>query len=398
VTREAGRASPAVTLALCFAAAMVEGFDIQAAGVAARGMGAAFALDPGELGLVLAASPLGLLFGAALGGRLADRVGRKGSLIASVAVFGLFTLGTALSSGGEALLVMRFLTGLGLGGALPNLIALSAEAAARRNRTTLVAVMAAGMPVGGVLAALTGLASGDWRGVFWIGGAAPLALAALLWLALPESRRFQEAKAAGATRVPLAEALFGQGRALTTLLLGAAFFATLLILYLLQNWLPSLMQDRGFSRPQAAAIQAAFNVGGAAGAMALGWLIDRGARRWVIAGAYAGAAASLLALAAIGSDLTQAALTAGMVGVFVTGSQLALYGLAPHHYATAIRGTGVGAAVALGRAGAVSGPLFAAALVGAGEGAAEVLRALLPVVVVAGAAAVAVTFRPRVDD
>lgn len=393
-TRRAG-----LTLGLCFLAAMVEGFDIQAAGVAAKGMGASFALNPERLGYVLAASPFGLLFGAALGGRLADRIGRKASLIGSMAVFGLFTLGTALSPNGDMLLAMRFLTGLGLGGALPNLIALSAEAADRRNRTTVVAVMAAGMPVGGVLAALTGLFGGaDWRTVFWIGGAAPLLLGLVLLAALPESRRFQQAKASGETRMPLARALFAEGRALTTVLLGAAFFATLLILYLLQNWLPSLMQGRGFSRTDAAAIQAAFNVGGAAGAMALGWLLDRGARRVVVAGAYLGAAASLLALAAIGGDLMQAALVAGVVGVFVTGSQLALYGLAPHHYATAIRGTGVGAAVALGRAGAVFGPLLAAALIGAGEGAAGVLRAMLPIVAVAGIAALAVTFRPRVED
>src|SRR5688572_24170781 len=119
------RRSAALTIALCIGAAMIEGLDIQSAGVAAPRMGPEFGLDATALGNVLAASPFGLLIGAALGGRLADRFGRKTVLIGSMIAFGLFTLGTALATGYHSLLVMRLLTGLGLGGALPNLIALT---------------------------------------------------------------------------------------------------------------------------------------------------------------------------------------------------------------------------------------------------------------------------------
>jgi AAHS family 3-hydroxyphenylpropionic acid transporter len=395
------RRSAALTIAFCIGAAMIEGFDIQSAGVAAPRMGPEFGLDPKSLGYVLAASPLGLLIGAALGGRLADRLGRKTVLIGSMLAFGAFTLGTGLADGYQSLLVMRLLTGLGLGGALPNLIALTAEAVGHRRRNLLVSMTAAGMPLGGIVPSLLAVSfpgAEAWRLIFWVGGVAPIGLAILMSLFMPESHRYREARAAGAPRPPILQALFGEGRWWATAALGAAFFAAFLILYLLQNWLPILMEAKGLKRTDAAWIQAAFNLGGAVGAVGLGALMDQRWRKPVIAIAWAGMGGALLALAHMRPVLGEAATIGVVTGVFVTGAQLILYGLASGCYATPLRGTGVGFSVALGRLGSVVGPLGAAALVAGGKSTGEVLVAMLPVVAVGGLAAFAVTWRRPVED
>lgn len=399
-TSGGGRAVPA-TIILCVLAAMIEGLDIQAAGVAAPRMAPEFHLDPHQLSYVLAASPLGLLFGAALGGRLADRFGRKAVLVASMVTYGVFSILTAMCNGFESLLVVRLLCGLGLGGALPNLIALTDETSASHRRNSAVSLMAAGMPLGGVVSSLIALhwpAAGDWRMIFYLGGTAPIVLAPLIALGMPESRRFRQAREAGTPRVAIWTALFADGRALGTLLAGVSFFCAFLILYLLQNWMPSLMVGKGFTKPEAFQIQAAFNIGGAAGAVVLGWLMDRSFRWIVIAIAYAGMAASLFALGGVGHVLASALLIGLAVGVSVTGSQLIQYGLTSGLYATAFRGTGVGFAVALGRLGSIVGPLAVGVLLGAGKDPAQVLTSLLPVVVVGGLAAMGLSLRKTAAD
>ena len=139
-----------LTLALCFCAAITEGIDLQSMGIAAAGIAAEFHLS-NELGTVLAASPLGLFFGAFLGGRVADSWGRRNALIASIVAFGLFQLATPWAPGFTGLVAIRFLCGVGLGGAFPNLIALTAEASGGRNNILNVVITTAGMPLGGAL-------------------------------------------------------------------------------------------------------------------------------------------------------------------------------------------------------------------------------------------------------
>src|SRR5882757_3420362 len=191
-----------LTLALCFCAAIIEGIDLQSMGIAASGIASEFHLSKEALGSVLTASPLGLFFGAFLGGRSADFWGRRTALITSIVVFGAFQLATAWAPGYSGLIAIRFLCGLGLGGAFPNLIALTAEASGGRNNVLNVVITAAGMPAGGALAALIGFSagpSGDWRTVFYIGGIAPLVLAPVMARLLPESTLFREARAAAST-------------------------------------------------------------------------------------------------------------------------------------------------------------------------------------------------------
>jgi AAHS family 3-hydroxyphenylpropionic acid transporter len=193
-------------------------------------------------------------------------------------------------------------------------------------------------------------------------------------------------------------ALFGGNNAVTTAALWLSFFGTLLILYLLVNWLPLLLIAAGYKRADAALLSIIFNVGGGVGAIILGSLMDRGARGRLIVAAYIGMAAALMAFSmtlrggAVAWSVVAA--VAFAVGFFVIGGQLVLYGIAPNYYVTATRSTGVGAAVAAGRVGAVVGPLIAGQMLGAGNDAGAVVRILLPIVAAAGAGALLLIFRP----
>ena len=401
-TLDSGRKQRVVaTLALCFVTAVIEGMDLQSMGIAAPSLGPEFRLSRQQLGVVLLASPLGLFFGAFIGGRIADSWGRKTALVLATALFGALQLCTAWATGLGSLLVIRFLCGLGLGGAFPNLIALTAEASGGRNSIINVVITVAGMPAGGALASLIGFlagANGDWRIVFYVGGLAPLALAPVMALALPESTLFREAKAAaaaaGTTHTTL-EVLFGAARARPTLLLWAAVFFTTLVTYLFLNWMPVLMGAKGFSKTDALLIQVLFNVGAAVGSVYLGWNMQRRPRPMVLLACYAGLAAGLLVMAPLGKDLFLAAATAAALGACVLGAQFILYGLAPAYYAVETRGTGTGACVAASRLGSAVGPFFAGVLLGQGASATHVLQALLPVTAVAAAAATGLLFFKR---
>src|SRR5882757_6346291 len=161
---------------ICFLVALFEGLDIQSMGVAAPRLAPAFGLNPGQMGIVMSASTLGLMIGAAVGGWLSDRIGRKSVLIFSMAALAVFSSATTLAPGYPTLLVIRVLAGLGLGGALPNLIALVSEVAPQRIRVTALGLMYCGLPIGGATAGAiaAGVSSADWRPIFYVGGLGPL--------------------------------------------------------------------------------------------------------------------------------------------------------------------------------------------------------------------------------
>ncbi len=268
---------PVLTIGLCFLVALLEGLDLQATGVAAPHMAKAFALTPAMLGWVFSAGLLGLLPGAFIGGWLADRLGRKAILIVAVLLFGGFSLGTAHADTYTSLLIARLMTGLGLGAALPILIALASEAAPQRLRSTAVSVTYCGVPLGGAIASVIGMAGlgEDWRAVFYVGGIAPIAIAFVLMVWLKESQAFRAQPAASTGGNGMLAQLFGPGQVSRTLLLWVACFFTLTVLYMLLNWLPSLLIGQGYSRPQAGAVQILFNLGGAAGSFLTGRMMDR---------------------------------------------------------------------------------------------------------------------------
>jgi AAHS family 3-hydroxyphenylpropionic acid transporter len=400
-TYVAEKPAVATTLSLCFAIALLEGFDLQSVGVAAPRMAHEFGLTVSQMGLAFSACTLGLLPGAMIGGRLADRIGRKRVLLVSVALFGLLSLATAQVSTFAMLVVVRLLTGLGLGGAMPNLIALSSESVEPQSRSTAVTAMYCGVSFGGAIASLVSVVlvgNTEWRHIFYIGGAAPLLLVPLLIGLMPESRAYLEVADTAANRVSVAQTLFGNDRALSTLELWISNFCTLVVLYFLLNWLPSLMAARGLNHSAVSVVQICFNVGGGLGALGIGMSMDRiRASRVVVAGMYAGTVLSLAGLAAAPGGLSLAAASFA-AGLFVIAAQSALYALAAIYYPTAVRGTGVGAAVAVGRLGSVVGPLAAAQLLAAGRSAPVVIGASIPVSLVAALAAWLLIARPHAND
>ena len=215
----------------------------------------------------------------------------------------------------------------------------------------------------------------------------------MIGLVLPDSAEFARSRAT--STVSWTKVVFGEGRALNSSLLWVSFFTTLLVLYLLLNWLPALLNSRGFDRSQAFLVQLAFNGGGIPGSILAGVLMDRAGRQFAVPLIYTGVVVFLVLMALMPTDIVVALVLGTVLGAFVMGTQALLYGIAPGCYETQIRGTGVGAAVCIGRIGSVVGPLFAAGLVGAGKSSLQVLLALVPLALVGGLTAVLLSRRVR---
>lgn len=377
------------TVAICFLIAVIEGLDIQAAGIAAAGIREHFGLDSSQLGVFFSAGILGLLPGALVGGRIADKIGRKTVLIWSVAIFAVFTLCTVWVNTFNTLLAVRFLAGAGLGAAMPILITLASEAVSPANRGRAVGLMYCGMPVGAALLSLIASTEfgSDWKNIFYLGGLLPIiVIPVMMWL-LPESKEYLKAKDQVAN--PTADAapqgsfkdLFNSENLLRTLFIWVSYFFTLMVVYIMLSWLPSLFQELGFSRQEGATAQFWFMVTATVGTVILGVLTDRWKKAYVILLMYGGILAGLLALNAAGS-LTQMYLASALVGAFVIGCQGVLYAFGGIVYPTAVRATGVGVASAVGRVGAMLGPAIAGALLTAGFGATGVISAAIPCIII----------------
>jgi MFS transporter, AAHS family, 3-hydroxyphenylpropionic acid transporter len=383
-----------ITVGLCFLIAVLEGFDIQAMGVAAPRLVKEFGFDPKQMGWVFSISNVGLVIGAIVGGRLADRLGRKPIFIAAVAIFGAFTLLTAYVGSFDLLLAVRFIAGLGFGAALPNMMAIAAEISRPERAALTAAMMFCGMPVGGGLSALATqlLPAGfDWRTLFHLGGILPLLMIPTLAWLMPET--LPRATGTQEPRASIFAVLFGGGRSGSTLLLWLTFFPTLLILYLFLNWLPTLVIANGFDAATAPRTSLAFNFGSVAGALLFGQLADRFHFRWPLTVAYLAVIGALIQLNAAATE-TMMIVMSGAVGFFLLGANYALYGVAPKYYPGVIRGTGSGASVAVGRVGSIMGPLLAGLMMGSGSTASSVVQNMIPVAAVAAIAVFALSFRP----
>ena len=376
------------TLVLCFAIAIFEGFDLQSMGVAAPYMRAEFSLDNAQMAWAFSAAILGTLPGAILGGRYADKIGRKAVLLMSIFIFGVMSVLTAYATDYSLLLIIRFLTGLGMGGALPMMIIMASEAVSQQNKGIAVSIMYSGIPFGGMLASLIAMVlAGDmqWRYIFYVGGFAPILLIPLLMKFLHESKDYlMSAKQKKSTS--FFEVLFAKERRFSTIQIWISFFFTLVVLYFLLNWLPLLMGAQGLGKIEANYVQIGYNVGGIVGSILMGLLLDKIRMSIVIKLIYIGILVSLCCLAS-SPTVTLLVLSAVGCGLFIVGGQSALYGLAAMFYPTEMRGTGVGAAVAVGRIGSFAGPLFAGMLLSLGTSSAMVIGASIPLILMAMIAA-----------
>jgi len=392
-------------LLICATVLFLDGFDTTAIGYVAPALAKEWNLGKGALGPVFSAGLFGLMIGALLFGPLADRIGRKKIIIFSTLAFGIGTLITSLVNDMNTLLVIRFLTGLGLGGAMPNTIALTSEFSPHRRRATMVMVMFVGFSIGAALGGLLAAAlipQFGWRSVFVVGGAAPLVLAPILALRLPESVRFlaltgradarvaelltfvnMKTAFASATRFVVDEPelkgipvqhLFKGGRTLTTLLLWVVFFMSLLDIYFLSNWLPTVLNDLGASISQAAVIGSMLQVGGVVGTFALGSIIDRFSFR-ALALVYFIAVFAVGAIGQLGHSAVLVTVAIFIAGFCIVGGQIAANALAAGYYPTSVRATGVGWALGVGRVGSIVGPLVGGVLLSLKWSAGEVFVA-----------------------
>ena len=381
-------------LLTCATVLFLDGFDTTAIGYVAPALAKEWHIGKEALGPVFSAGLFGLMIGALLLGPLADRIGRKKIIVLSTLAFGVGTLVTSLVNDVSVLLAIRFLTGLGLGGAMPNTVALTSEFSPQRRRATMVMVMFVGFSIGAALGGLLAAAlipQFGWRSVFVVGGAAPLALVPILIWRLPESVRYLALTGQANTRVAELLALvnpkvafatdtrfvanepelkgipvrhlFTDGRALVTLLLWIVFFMSLLELYFLSNWLPTVLNDLGASISTAAVIGSMFQVGGVAGTFALGSIIDRFSFR-ALALVYFVAVFAVGAIGQLGHSAVLVTTAIFVAGFCIVGGQIAANALAAGFYPTSVRATGVGWALGMGRIGSIVGPLVGGVLLG----------------------------------
>jgi AAHS family 4-hydroxybenzoate transporter-like MFS transporter len=372
---------------MCGALVFMDGFDAQAMGFVAPALMAQLHITRAALGPVISMGLFGMMIGALVGGPVADYFGRKPVLVACSFAFGTFTLLTSTADSLQSLTIFRFLTGLGLGGAMPNAISLTSEYMPKRLRATAVTIMFSGFSlgaaVGGFVAAAL-ISRYGWQSVFVVGGIFPIVIGAIAFVALPESIRFLLLKGGDRAKVtrylsriapqsaPFGDVsigidehkskgfvvtqLFKERRGPVTLLLWVMFFMNLLDLYFLNSWLPTVMNDDGIPLQTAIIITTLFQIGGAVGAVLLGRLIDRLLSFKILAWTYLSAAACIFLIGEAGASIGLLVITVFAAGVCVVGGQTSANALAAEFYPTAMRSTGVGWALGIGRIGSIIGP------------------------------------------
>ena len=342
--------------ALCALVALADGFDTQSIGPAARSMAATLGVEASAFGLVFAASQLGFLVGAAIFGTLGDRFGRKRSLILTSAIFALASLATAFVGSFGALVLLRAMAGVGLGGASPNFISLASEHAPPEQRARIVTWLWAAVPLGGMAGSFASsalLPTFGWPSIFLVGGIAPLLLLPVLAVALPESLDpLLRNKAA----LSLRQALVDDGRLPATLWLWLASFMTWTTLVVTALWTPLLLQSAGWSDSGAALVLALNNAGGVIGVLVTGALLAwlSAERALLIALTVTGVAVAAIGLATATPALLPAAVL--VAGVFASAAGGAVLAVSAGLYLPAARATGVGWALGFGRIGTILGP------------------------------------------
>jgi AAHS family 3-hydroxyphenylpropionic acid transporter len=374
-------------VALCFAIAALEGYDLQTLGVAAPVMGPQLHLAKPIIGYAASATMAAMGVGAAAGGWLADRIGRRTVLFVSVLVFAVASGLTVWVDGAPTLFAARVLTGAGVGGAMPNLITVAADAYPGARRAAAVTLLMAGLPAGaGACALLDRFTAAElgWPMLFIVGGLAAAPVAPLIvWLAPGRAPRTH-----GEAGADVFGHLFGHGRSAVTALLWLAICLTMVVLTTMTTWLPTLMIEKGLSHEEASTVTFVFNGIGVAAGLGFGPLMDRFGFVRPLMATFCLMAVAAVALA-LATGFSALAFSAGLVGLGCCSSQFGLYALFPRYYLADARATGSGAGVAAGRVGSVLGPGLCGVLLGLGASPGHVVAALTPAAVAGGVAVAA---------
>lgn len=386
-----------VIFTLCFLIVLLDGFDTAAIGYIAPSLVGEWSIARPDLAPVLSAALFGLAGGALLSGPLADRFGRKQVLIAAAVVMGTASLAAAGSHTLDMLVIWRFLTGLGLGAAMPNAVTLVSEFCPARNRALVTNAMFCGFPLGAALGGFVAawmIPQFGWRSVLVLGGVAPLVLVALMLPLLPESVRYLaqhgapvekirrilqriSASASQATRFVLDEGdatpqtAGGRGNGLAvifsapfligTLCLWTAYFMGLVIFYGFVNWMPTILRDSGITATQATLISALFPLGGL-GAIFAGWLMDRFHADRVVAISFLLTAVAVYGIGQVAGELGLLTVAVLAAGIVMNTAQSSLPALAAMFYPTRGRATGVSWMLGTGRFGGIAGSFLVAEL------------------------------------
>ncbi|RQR61724.1 MFS transporter [Burkholderia sp. Bp9126] len=399
-------------------AIVLDGFDGQLIGFAIPMLIREWGITRSAFAPAVAAGLIGMGIGSACAGLVADRFGRRSAVIGSVFLFGAATCAIGLAPDVAAIAALRFVAGLGIGGALPTATTMTAEYTPSRRRTMMVTATIVCVPLGGMLAGLFAhevLPRYGWRGLFFAGGALPLVLGFVLVRALPESPRYlarrparwpelaallarmQRPAAPGARFTDLNDAraqasggfrtLFADGQARDTLALWCAFFMCLLAVYAAFSWLPTMLAASGLSVAVAGSGLTAYNLGGVIGALLCALAITRFGSRWPLALCCIGGAASAAWLIGVDASRHTGWLIVGLGahGLFVNAVQSTMYALCAYLYPTAVRATGTASALAFGRLGAILSAFAGALVITAGGAVAylSMLAAAMGVVCVA---------------
>jgi len=398
-------------VALCGLALIIDGMDAQAMGYVAPALIKAWNIPKPILGPVFSAGLLGMLFGSLAFSMVADKVGRRPVLMGSTLFFGVLTFLLVYASSVTELLVLRFLAGLGLGCIMPNSLALAGEFLPKRIRVTLMMLISCGFIAGGMLGGVVSAALipvFGWQSVFVVGGGVPVIISALMFFFLPESLHFMVIR--GGRTADLAKwlrrispsleisdqtkftdhddrqkgagipvfHLFREGRAVVTILLWLINFANLLDVYFLANWLPTVSNAVGYSMSQSILAGTAMWGGGIIGSLMLGWLIDRLNFGVVLVPTFV---LTCVTIALIGHPAITPAVVPFFIVIFlagfaVNGGQAGLNSFAAVYYPTAMRSTGVGWGLGIGRIGSVLGPVLGGALIAMNSSTGEIFLVL----------------------
>ncbi|MCX7295814.1 MAG: MFS transporter [Hyphomicrobiales bacterium] len=376
---------------------LIDGYDIAAIAFAAPSLAREWALKPGALGPVFSASLIGILFGSALFGFVGDRYGRKAALVWANLVFGVFTLGAAYATNLDQMFWLRLLAGLGIGGVIPNVVAINAESAPRKLRATLAIIAVGCVPLGGAIPGFVTAAlvpTHGWQIIFLIGGIVPIIIAiaaqiglpeSIKYMALHESQRGKMEKTIKAIRPdyvvpPNAKFviedekqysgfspghLFRDGLALITPLLWLLFALNLMGYFFLISWTPTLMTAAKLPPATAALAGASLQIGGTVGALLLCWWLQKHrflavAIMFVVAVPAVGAIGYAAGLA----SQTILLVTIFFAGFLVLGIQSGINVIGAMVYPTSLRANGSGWELGIGRIGSIVGPLVGALLIG----------------------------------
>jgi benzoate transport len=398
-----GRASPRqfLVIALCVLFNMVDGFDITAMAIVASGVATALDLSADRLGLTFSFALAGMMAGAMGLAPLSDIIGRRKLIITSLLLIGVSILLTASAATLGEFIALRFISGLGGGALLATQATLAAEYSPEKYRALAVTAVTAGYPAGAMMTSVIGgfvMPDYGWRGMFWFGGIATLAMAVVALALLPESIKYLfERRPANALErankilarlgkpavdtLPDVETsdgnskrgLFGNMRMLlgekhwrNTLTLWATFFMSFSTLYFLMSWIPRLMEQSGFSAEAGRDAFFLFNLSAIIGVFTLGFLATRWRLSQLVSSFLLLSAVSMVAFAASPKNLTLLLAVTFVMGFLQQGGFMGLYAVAAKLYPTSIRGTGIGWAIGLGRFGAVVGPAAAGYLIVAG--------------------------------